>query len=154
MYCNNVAWCHCTRFYHEILVHSPPLHRCCAFLSITPHIISHVVIMSYLLSFCQETWSPAHSSTLQPWGGDAQQTEKRSDREFTTHKEKESSRSLLYTDHDSASSGVWSPAADPSAWPGAPASGRRCLSPHRPPAAPAPQHPWLHPSTTCTQMQV
>lgn len=51
--------------------------------------------------------------------------------------------------HDSASSGVWSPAAGRSARPGAPAPRRRSLSLHWPPAAPASSHPWLR---LCTQM--
>lgn len=51
---------------------------------------------------------------------------------------------------DSASSGEWSPAAGPSAWQGARASGRRSLCPHWPPAAPARLPPWLRWCTTAT----
>lgn len=35
--------------------------------------------MSYLLCFCQETWSPAHSLALQPRGVEAQQAGRQTD---------------------------------------------------------------------------
>lgn len=129
------------------------------FISLYILIMHHVsspsegVVMSYLLYFCQETWSPAHSLALKPEQTHKRQTgRRRSDSMTDVQSNGSDGGGSTMTDRDSASSGVWSPAADQSAWPGAPASGRRYLGPHWPPAAPASPHPWLSPLTTCTQV--
>lgn len=152
-----------------------PLHSFCAFLfiiliynfGIANHFPSRQqgVEMSHLLCFCPETWSPAHSLVLKPEEKHNRHTDRKKKDQTVWQSVVKWLRDTRRdrggwgaghqeTDHGSASSGVWSPAADRSAWPGAPASGRRYLCPHWPPAAPASLHPWLDLPTTCAKVPV